>query len=131
MHPCPHSRDYPFEHRQAGQHHLGREQPGNRAIEQRRRTIGAGPAHRVRNRFSRNATPKSVNLAIAVAIADARTMPPATHACDIIFISPAVPVMPSWSPANRVTVAGVYDRSSISVPSSRNEPSWTATPSRL
>jgi hypothetical protein len=75
-----HPGDGALEHGEAGQQHLGGHQPRNRPVEQRRRPVGTGPAERVEEPVEPEGDAAIGELAVAVALADTRAVPPAARA---------------------------------------------------
>ena len=73
-----HAGDRALEHGQARQQHLGGDEPGDRAVEQRRGAVGAGPAERVEEAVQ--AEPHAGVGELPVALADAVAVPPAARA---------------------------------------------------
>ena len=85
-----HPGDDALEHGQARQQRLGREQPGHRAIEQRRGMVGPCPAEREEEAVEPEGDPGVGELPIAVALADAGPVPPSTLACAVGGEGPGV-----------------------------------------
>ena len=126
-HPCHRA----FQNRETGQQHLGREQPGDGAIEQRRWSVRAGPAQRGEEAVEAERDAEIGEGAIAVALADAGPWRQRPSLAPYVVMRSAETAIDSWSAAKRTAEAGASVGSSRKAPSRRTEPSWTATPRRL